>query len=220
MDNGVRFIRRNGRVIPIRASNDLGGRKNGRQTVAPSKRKQGAATVAGGVATAGAAGFASAVLKKEAASVENFSLGQRLKYHASRAAAEAGDLFSASARRAAAQHKTLAARARLHGMQYTAGARNIRKGGAVAGSALIAKGVDDMLPEKVKKNKVARAAADTSAGAAAAFTIRAVQERFLQPKLTRTPPGSPPGTASKAVNATWAAVKHAAKRVGARGIKL
>lgn len=220
MDNGVRFIRRNGRVIPIRASNDLGGRKGGKQTVAPSKRKQGAATVAGGVATAGAAGFASAVLKREAAHQDTFSLAQRLKYHAARAAGATHDLFSAGARRAAGQHRHLSAKARQHSIQYGLGARNIRKGGLVVGTALVTKGVDDLLPAKVKKNKVARTTADASAGAVTAFTIRAVQERFLQPKLTRTPFGSPPGTQSKAVNATWAAIKHAAKRVGARGIKL
>lgn len=158
-DQPVAFRRINGRVVPIRISNNA----------------QAGGKVAAGVTAAGIAGAVSAHIHREAAGFENVSKSL-VKVAVSERAQ--GSLFH----RAADRTFRLAAKNRLEAGRLFKAGKLVQKGGMAAGAALIGAGVHQALSQTgLKDSPKTKAAIAGGSGLAAAFAIRSMYLRTIGP---------------------------------------
>jgi len=206
---GIRFIRKHGRIIPI---HDRNGNVRAKRS---SDVKKGSAAIGGAAAVTAGSATASGLLNRKSARIFNESVTQGKIYAAKKAEIAIEEahntLFIAPLRRSAAQHLNLARKnIRISNVMH-ANSRAIQRSGKTAAVALVTYGVDKITPDKVKKSKAARVAIDTSAAIGTAFALKSIYYRIMQPKVT--------DASGKAINATWHAIKTAAKVIGYKGRK-
>jgi hypothetical protein len=207
---GIRFIRKHGRIIPI---HDRNGNIRAKRS---SDVKKGSAAIGGAAAVTAGAATASALIDRKEAKIFNESVTHGKIYAAKKAAIAIEEahntLFVSPLRRSAAQHLNLARKNIKISRALSANSRAIQRGGKVAAASLVAYGTDKLLPDKAKKNSVVRGAVAVGTGVGTLFALETVYNRIMQPKVTNA--------SGKAVSATWHAIKTAALVVGSKRFKV
>lgn len=190
----MRFIRKNGRVIPI------DDKARG--------RRQAATAIGTGIAVAGASGVVAGIVHKDAAYTENAARAAASKAKKIGKRLEQGGPEMKNYFKFKAKMNTHFKTARKLGEETKAlgkAGNRIRSGGALLGSALVAAGVHRALDDtRLKDSPTARATVSTAAGVASHFAIRSAYVKTL---------------GSKGVSTLWA-MRHAISRIAKKGFKL
>jgi hypothetical protein len=165
----TRFIRKNGRIIPLRE----------RQA---ADRREGAALVATGGAIAAGAGVMSARAfegaKKDLWKAKGFRMRARNAY----TKAQKSMSMRPRLNRQAAQFVNQAAQKIGNAVVGQKAAINYQGVGKVLGGGLIGAGIHKLLPEKVKKHPVADYSISIGSGAAATYAINTAYRRTVNSK--------------------------------------
>lgn len=202
-EKGVRFVRIHGRVVPIREKNDLGRKEK-------NTKVEGAALITTGVAVGLGAGALSARAHREAAIHENVHLNykRKLKDILKNGGLNGGAKPEGSGPRLRKQYGQFvnqAVKNKAEAMRFDQAGKVIKNTGLGVSAALVAIGTNKLIPEKTKKeHKVVTTAVSGASGLGAAFLIRSAYYKSSHMGNMKT----------------WGAVKLAAKRVVARGIKM
>lgn len=154
----MHFIRKGGRVIPIRDSNEV----------------KGAAMAAGGVGIAYATGKTAAKLMHESAHAENEAHNLGAVYKNIRAVKSDGPLFRSIENQRAIAVGRNALRHAVKSKDLERASFHLRHIGTVASAGLIGMGVNKAMESHptLKKDKKTRAAIAGGSGVAATFAIR------------------------------------------------